>query len=48
MKPNRIARASAFTLALLMTLGMLGGIDQLAGQADASAYWAAAVMSKRG
>jgi hypothetical protein len=48
MKPNRTARTVSFALALLLTLGMLGGIDRLASLADASPQWAAAVMAPRG
>ncbi|WP_326541108.1 hypothetical protein [Pseudorhodoferax sp.] len=41
-------RAVSLALALMMTAGMLGGIDRLAGEQDASPLWAAAVVAPRG
>jgi hypothetical protein len=48
MKSLLIQRAASMSLAALVTLGMLGSIDLLAGQESASALWAAAVMAPRG
>lgn len=48
MKPHFLHRATSFVLALVLTLGLFGGIDHLAGREDASALWAAAVMAPRG
>jgi len=47
MKIRPLERAVSLLLAAVITLGMLGGIDQLAGQQEASPLWAAAVMAKR-
>ena len=44
MKIRPFERAVSLVLAAVITLGMLGGIDQLAGQQGASPLWAAAVM----
>jgi hypothetical protein len=46
MKSRLAERTVAFVLASLITAGMLGAIDQLAGLEDVSPTWAAAVMSK--
>lgn len=48
MKPRLQDRAVAFVLAAVVTVGMLGGIDGLAGLPEASAQWAAALMAPRG
>jgi hypothetical protein len=49
MKKTRLhERVAALTLAMLLTLGMLGGIDHLAGLEEASPRWAAAVTAPRG
>jgi len=47
MKIRPLERAVSLVLAAVVTIGMLGGIDQLAGQQEASPLWAAAVMAKR-
>jgi len=46
MKIRTFERAVSLVLAAVVTIGMLGGIDQLAGQQDASPLWAVAVMSR--
>jgi hypothetical protein len=46
MKVRLAERAIALALASLVTAGMLGAIDGLAGLEDVSPAWAAAVMSK--
>ena len=46
MKHRLAERAAAIVLAGLVTAGMLGAIDRLAGLEDVSPAWAAAVMSK--
>lgn len=46
MKTRLFERAISLMFAAAVTLGMLGGIDHLAGQPDASPQWAAAVMAK--
>jgi hypothetical protein len=46
MKIRPIERAVSLVLAFVITIGMLGGIDQLAGQQEASPLWAAAVMAR--
>jgi len=48
MKSLLIQRAVSLGLAALVTFGMLGSIDLLAGQEAASPLWAAAVMAPRG
>lgn len=45
MKISLQARLASFALALVLTLGTLGGIDGLAGAADMSAQWAAAFIA---
>ncbi len=47
MKTRLIERAASLVFAAVITLGVLGGIDHLAGQPDVSPQWAAAVMAKR-
>lgn len=46
MKVRLAERAVAIVLASLITAGMLGAIDGLAGLEDVSPAWATAVMSK--
>ena len=46
MKIRPFERAVSLVLAAVITLGMRGGIDQLAGQQGASPLWAAAVMAR--
>lgn len=40
-------RAAALALALLLTLGLLGAIDHLAGREPVSPLWAQAVTAPR-
>ena len=46
MKTRLYERAVSLALALLVNLGMLGSIEFLAGQENASPLWAAAVVAK--
>ena len=48
MKIHPLARAVSLLLAAVVTLGVLGGIDHLAGQEEASPQWAAAVVARHG
>ncbi len=48
MKIRLLQRATSLTLATLITLGLVGGIDHLASSEAASAVWAGAVMAPRG
>jgi hypothetical protein len=48
MKIHILQRAVSLSLAALITLGLFGGIDHLAGSESASGVWAAAVLAPRG
>jgi hypothetical protein len=47
MKTRLHTRIVSFLFAALLTSAMLGGIDGLASQGEASAAWAAAVLMPR-
>ncbi len=48
MKIHLIQRTISITLAAVITLGLFGGIDHLAGVEGVSGVWAAAVTAQRG
>ena len=48
MKTRLLERATATVLAVIVTLGLFGGIDHLAGREPVSAQWASAVTAPRG
>ena len=48
MKIRLIQRTVSFTMAVVITLGLFGGIDHLAGVEGVSGVWAAAVTAPRG
>jgi hypothetical protein len=47
MFQRTLHRAVSFVLAVVMTAGMLGGIDQLAQPSDAAPQWAQQASSTR-
>jgi len=47
MKIHPFQRAVSLVLAAVINLALLGGIEFLAGQEEASPQWAAAVMADR-
>jgi hypothetical protein len=48
MKIRLLQRTLSFALAAVVTLGLFGGIDHLAGVEGVSGVWAAAVTAPRG
>jgi hypothetical protein len=48
VKIRLFQRALSLALATVLTLGLLGGIDHLAGSEPVSAVWASAVMTPLG
>lgn len=48
MKIRLIQRTVSFTMAAVITLGLFGGIDHLAGAEGVNGVWAAAVTAPRG
>lgn len=48
MKSRLLHRTLSFALAAVITVGLFGGIDHLAGVEGVSGVWAAAAAAQRG